>query len=94
MSVTMRSSSSSMPMPVLAEARTAFEASMPMTCSTCSLARSMSAEGRSILLITGRISRPPFDREVGVGERLGLDPLAASTISSAPSQAASERDTS
>jgi hypothetical protein len=34
------------------------------------------------------------DRLVEVGQRLRLDALAASTTSSAPSQAASERDTS
>ena len=51
---------SATPTPVFAEVSTAFEASMPMTCSICSRARSMSAEGRSILLMTGRRSRPPL----------------------------------
>ena len=54
---TMRSSSSSIPIPCLAEVRTASPAGMPTTCSICSLARSGSAEGRSILLMTGTIAR-------------------------------------
>jgi fructokinase len=45
------------PCPLLAEARMAPEASMPMTCSICSATPSGSAEGRSILLITGSSSR-------------------------------------
>ena len=35
-----------------------------------------------------------LDREIGVGERLRSTPCEASTISSAPSQAASDRETS
>jgi hypothetical protein len=46
----------SMPMPVLAEISTAFEASMPITSSTCSRMRSGSAAGRSILFSTTTIS--------------------------------------
>ena len=70
-----RSRTSSMPIPDLAEASTASWASMPTTLSICSLTRSGSAAGRSILLITGTRSRLPFDRQVGVGERLRLHPL-------------------
>src|SRR5581483_9415755 len=45
------------PMPSLALARIACEASMPITSSISRLTRSGSALGRSILLITGRTSR-------------------------------------
>ena len=57
MSRTIRSRSSSMPMPIFAEVRTASSAGIPTTCSICSRARSGSAEGRSILLMTGTITR-------------------------------------
>jgi hypothetical protein len=55
--VTIRSRSSSIPIPILAEVRTASPAGMPTTCSICSRARSGSADGRSILLMTGTIAR-------------------------------------
>ena len=57
MSATILSSSSSIPIPCFAEVRTALPAGMPTTCSICSRARSGSAEGRSILLMTGTIAR-------------------------------------
>ena len=44
------------PRPVLAEASTASDASMPITSSICALTRSTSAAGRSTLLSTGTIS--------------------------------------
>ena len=44
--------------PVFAEIGTACEASMPITSSICSLTRSGSAAGRSILFSTGTISWP------------------------------------
>ena len=53
----------------------ASSAGMPTTCSICSRARSGSADGRSILLMTGTIIEVVVDREVGVGERLRLDAL-------------------
>ena len=46
-----------MPMPFFALASTASLASSPITCSICSRIRSGSADGRSILLMTGMISR-------------------------------------
>ena len=49
---------SSMPMPVLAEQGMASVASMPITSSISSLARSGSACGRSILFSTGTTSTP------------------------------------
>ena len=52
----MASSVSAMPRPVLAEASTASDASMPITSSICALTRSTSAAGRSTLLSTGTIS--------------------------------------
>ena len=48
---------SSIPIPALAEANTASLASKPMTSSISVLTRSGSAAGRSILLITGKISK-------------------------------------
>ena len=58
MSVTMRSITSWMFSPVLAEMRGASMAGMPMTSSISWQTRSGSALGRSILFTTGRISRP------------------------------------
>ncbi|CFW05653.1 Uncharacterised protein [Bordetella pertussis] len=55
---TMDSRISSMPMPVLALASTASDASMPITSSTSWRAASGSACGRSILLSTGSTSMP------------------------------------
>ena len=55
---TICSSTSSTPMPVLAEMAMASLASMPITSSTSSLARSGSACGKSILLSTGSTSTP------------------------------------
>ena len=49
---------SSMPIPFLAEARTASVASMPMMSSISSMTRSGSADGRSILFSTGTTSTP------------------------------------
>jgi hypothetical protein len=51
-------SRASMPMPVFAETRSASVVSSPMVSSISSRTRSGSALGRSILLITGMISRP------------------------------------
>jgi len=55
---TIASSTSGTPCPVLALTSNASEASSPTACSIISLARGMSALGRSILLITGIISSP------------------------------------
>ncbi len=54
--LTMASSTSSTPSPVLAETSMASDASRPMTSSICAFTRSGSAAGRSILLSTGMIS--------------------------------------
>ena len=47
----------------------------PRICSISSATRTGSALGRSILLMTGMISRPDFDGGVGVGDGLGLHAL-------------------
>ena len=52
------SSSSGTPSPVLALTLAASVASMPMISSISCITRSGSAEGRSILLMTGSTSRP------------------------------------
>ena len=46
-----------MPIPCFADVRTASCAGMPTTCSICSRTFSGSADGRSILLMTGTIVR-------------------------------------
>ena len=58
MRATRRSSSSGTFSPVFALTRTAFFASRPMISSISVITRSGSAEGRSILLMTGSTSRP------------------------------------
>ena len=52
-----------------------------------------SADGRSILFEYRQHLQAPLYRGVAVGDTLRLDTWAASTTSSAPSHAASERDT-
>jgi hypothetical protein len=54
----MASSSSGTPSPVLALTRAASPAAMPMISSISRVTRSGSAEGRSILLMTGSTSTP------------------------------------
>jgi len=66
---------------------------MPMTSSISCMARSGLADGRSILLSTAPLYAL-FDGGVAVGDGLRLHPLACVHHSSAPSHAASERDTS
>ena len=66
---------SSMPSPVLALARTASCASMPMMSSISSITRSGSADGRSILFSTGTTVDALLDRGVAVGDRLRFDAL-------------------
>ena len=83
-----------MPIPCLAEARMASEASIPMTFSICSLAFSGSAPGRSILLRTGMISRPASTARWALARVWASTPWLASTTRSAPWQAARLRLTS
>jgi hypothetical protein len=83
-----------MPMPILAEVRTASWAGMPTTCSICSRAFSGSAEGRSILLMTGTIVRLWWVARYALASVWASTPWVASTTRTAPSQAASDRETS
>ena len=57
-------------------------------------ARSGSALGRSILFTTGTISSPAATASSAFATVCASTPCAASTTRIAPSQAASERDTS
>ncbi len=72
----------------------ASEASMPITSSICLRTPSGSAAGRSILLITGTIARLLLEARYTLARVWASTPWEASTTSRAPSQAASERDTS
>ena len=83
-----------MPMPALAEARIAPEASRPMTSSISFFTRSGSALGRSILLSTGTMARSPSSARYTLARVCASTPWLASTTKSAPSHAASERLTS
>ncbi len=65
-----------MPMPSLALAGTAPAASMPMTSSISARVRSASADGRSILLMTGNDLQSLVEGHVDVGQRLGFHALA------------------
>ena len=66
---------SSTPSPVLALARIASCAGMPMMSSISSMTRSGSADGRSILLSTGTTFDALLGRRIAVGDRLRLDAL-------------------
>ena len=70
------------------------DASSPTACSIISLVRSMSALGRSILLMTGMISSPLLMAMYALASVCASTPCDASTTSSAPSHEASERETS
>ena len=61
--------------PSLADTRMTSSRGMASTFSSSSMTTSGWAEGRSILLMTGTMTRPCDEREVDVGERLGLDAL-------------------
>jgi len=88
------SRSSGTPSPVLALTGAASVAWMPMISSISRVTRSGSAEGRSILFMTGSTSRPCSMAVLQLATLCASTPWEASTTSSAPSQAASERDTS
>ena len=91
---TMASKISGIPIPDLAEQRIASEASSPMISSISFLTRSGSADGRSILLMTGIISKSCSKAKYTLAKVCASTPWAASTTKRAPSQAAKERDTS
>ncbi len=71
----MRSSSSSMPIPCLAEVRTAWSAGMPTTCSICSRAALRLGRGQVDLVDHRHDRQVVVHREIGVGECLRLDAL-------------------
>jgi hypothetical protein len=94
MRATIASRIAATPCPVLADTGSASCAGMPTMSSISRVARSRSAVGRSILLITGMISSPAATASSALATVCASTPCAASTTSSAPSHAASERDTS
>ncbi len=78
----------------LAEQGTASAAGRPMTSSISRRTLATSALGRSILLMTGTISRSWSMAMYTLASVCASTPCEASTTSSAPSQAASDRETS
>ncbi len=80
--------------PLLAEMRTTASGLSPSRSPISAAAPSGSAAGRSILLTTGMISRLLSIARCALATVCASTPCAASTTSSAPSQAASERETS
>ncbi len=91
---TIRSRSSSMPIPSFAEVSTAFSASRPRLFSILFFVPSISALGISILLITGIISRSFSRARYMFAMVCASTPWDASTRSRTPSQAARARETS
>ena len=90
----MRSSSSGTPSPVLPLTRSTSSGSQPMMCAISAAYFSGWAAGRSILLSTGMIVRSFSSARYRLASVWASMPWAASTSSTAPSHAASERDTS
>ena len=82
------------PSPVLPEIRRMSSIGSPSRSATSSATRSGSAPGRSSLLRTGMSSRPFSIARYVLATVCASTPWEASTTSSAPSQAASERLTS
>ena len=91
---TIASRISTVPVPSFALAGMAASPSSPITSVICSRTASMSAPGRSILLITGMISRSCSIALYAFASVCASTPCAASTSSNAPSHAARLRDTS
>ena len=85
---------SSIPIPFFALALTASSPGIARMSSICFTTVGMSALGRSILLITGIRVSPCLLARCTLATVCASTPWAASTIRSAPSQAARERDTS
>ena len=80
--------------PVLAETGIQSSGSIPSVSKTSSLVRSKSADGKSILLITGRIVKSLSIAKYALANVWASTPWVASTTRRAPSQAANERETS
>ena len=91
---TTASRTSGMPWPVFALTKMASSAGMAKISSSCRFTPGMSALGRSILLITGIRVRPSLWAKCTFATVCASTPWAASTTRSAPSHAASERETS
>ena len=91
---TIASRISFVPMPSLALASIASEQSSPIASSICSFVFSGSAAGRSILFITGIISRSCSTARYALARVCASTPCDASTIRSAPSHEARLLDTS
>ncbi len=91
---TIASSTSPTFAPVFAEIRTTRAGSSPSRSATSTAAPSGSACGRSILFTTGTISSPFSIARYAFASVCASIPCAASTTSSAPSHAWSERETS
>ena len=91
---TIASSTSSIPSPVLAEIRRTWSGVSPTSPETAIAAASGSACGRSILFTTGTISRSFSIARYAFATVCASIPCAASTTSSAPSHAWSDRETS
>ncbi len=93
-SITIWSSRSVTPSPVLPETRSTSDGSQPIRPAISSACLSGSALGRSILLSTGMMARL-WSMAMYRFERVCASiPCVASTSSTAPSQAASARETS
>ena len=90
----MRSSSASTPSPVFAETLSTSPGSQPMIPASSAAYFSGWALGRSILLSTGMIVRSASSARYRFASVCASIPWAASTSSTAPSHAASERETS
>ena len=82
------------PSPVLAEMRRTSSAGSPISSAISAPTRSGSAPGRSTLFMAGISSSPPSIARYVFATVCASTPWEASTTSSAPSHAASERDTS
>ena len=91
---TIASSTCSTLTPVFAEMRTTSSGDPPSSSHTSAAAPSGSADGRSILLTTGTISRSFSIARYAFASVCASIPCAASTTSTAPSHACSERETS
>ena len=83
-----------MPSPVLALMRRTESAGSPSSSATSSATRSGSAPGRSTLFRHGISSSPESIARYVFATVCASTPWLASTTSSAPSHAASDRDTS
>ena len=92
--LTISSKTSSIFNPVLAEIRGDSSAGSPIISSISWITLCGSALGKSILLMTGKISKSLSNAKKTFANVWASTPWAASTTRTAPSQAAKERETS